>query len=83
MLINTSADLHSVEVGPEHLAFLQSLLNDYVTYDDAEYPDGHNRSLLPGDDGFIEPVIRREWNAAAAASWGFTSRKQIETALRQ
>lgn len=83
MLINTPADMHSVAVGPEHQAFLQSLLNDYVTYDDAEYPEGYNRDLLPGDDGHVEPVIRREWNAAAAAGWGFTSRKQIETALRQ
>jgi len=37
--------------------------------------------LKPVDDGYIAPVLRKEWNAGAAAAWGFTSREQIEQAL--
>lgn len=81
MLINTPTDLQATEAGPEREAFLQSLLNDYVTFDDAVYPEGYDRSLQDGDEGYIAPVPRLEWNAGAAAAWGFTSRAQIEAAL--
>jgi len=81
MLINTSADLQSTASTPEQQAFLQALLDDYTTFDDAEYPDGYDRDLGPDDDGYIEPVIRKVWNVGAAASWGFASREQIEAAL--
>lgn len=80
MLINTTADLQTTEASPERTAFLQSLLDDYTTFDDAEYPEGYDRKLKPEDDGYIEPVIRKEWNASAAASWGFSSRTAIEAA---
>jgi hypothetical protein len=81
MIINTATDLQTAEPSPEHTAFLSNLLNDYVVFDDAEYPEGYDRELQEGDDGYIAPVLRQEWNAGAAASWGFNSREQIEAAL--
>jgi len=81
MLINTATDLQGTPSSPEHTAFLVNLLNDYITFDDAEYPEGYDRTLVDGDDGYVEPVIRSEWNAGAAAAWGFTSREQIEAAI--
>jgi hypothetical protein len=81
MLINTVSDLQTAEPSAERDAFLRAMLNDFVTFDDAEYPEGYDHMLKPGDDGYIEPVIRKEWNAGAAASWGFASREQIEQML--
>jgi hypothetical protein len=81
MLINTSADLEGAPNNPEHQAFLRALLDDFTTFDDAEYPEDYDRDLGPDDEGYIEPVIRKEWNAGAAAGWGFGSREQIEAAL--
>jgi hypothetical protein len=81
MLINTPADLQTAAPSPERTAFLTALLNDYITFDDAEYPEGYDQSLQEGDEGYVEPVIRKEWNAGAAASWGFSSREAIEAAL--
>jgi len=81
MLINTSADLQASTVSPDGLAFFQALLDDYTTFVDAEYPEGYDRDLTADDDGYIEPIIRKEWNAGAAASWGFASREQIEALL--
>jgi hypothetical protein len=81
MLINTPADLQASTGTPEGQAFLQALLDDYTTFDDAEYPEGYDRDLGPDDEGYVEPVIRKEWNAGAAAGWGFTSREQIEALL--
>jgi hypothetical protein len=78
MLINTVGDLQSATATAERTAFLQSLLNDYTTFDDAEYPEDYDRTLEPGDEGYVEPVLRQVWNATAAAAWGFTSREQIE-----
>lgn len=80
-IINNAADLASTPASDEHLAFLNGLLNDYTVFDDAEYPEGYDRTLVDGDDGYVEPVIRSEWNAGAAAAWGFTSREQIEAAI--
>jgi hypothetical protein len=77
MLVNTVADLQQVESSAERTAFLQSLLNDYITYDDAVYPEGYNRTLQQGDNGYITPVLRKVWNAGAAASWGFNSRDDL------
>ena len=81
MLINTAADLQGAPSSPEHTAFLVNLLNDYITFDDAEYPEGYDRTLVDGDEGYVTPVTRLEWNAGAAAPWGFSSREQIEAAL--
>jgi len=81
LIINTPSDLVATEAGEERTAFLTSLLNDYVTFDDAAYPSDYDKTLEPGDDGYIAPVIRQEWNAGAAAAWGFTSRQEVETAL--
>ena len=81
MLINSPGDLQSTASTPEQQAFLQALLDDFTTFDDAEYPEGYDRKLEPDDDGYIEPVIRKEWNGGAAAAWGFGSREQIESAL--
>jgi hypothetical protein len=81
MLINTSADLQASTGTAEGQAFLQALLDDYTTFDDAEYPEGYDRGLGPDDEGYVEPVLRQEWNAGAAASWGFGGREQIEAAL--
>lgn len=80
LLINTAADLAST-AGPEQQAFLQSLLNDVIAFDDAVYPDGYDRALVDGDTGYVAPVARLEWNAGAAAGWGFDSREAIEAAL--
>jgi hypothetical protein len=80
-IINTPADLQSAAPSPERTAFLTALLNDYITFDDAEYPEGYDQSLQEGDEGYVEPVIRKEWNAGAAAAWGFASRQAIEDAL--
>jgi hypothetical protein len=81
MLINTPTDLQATEAGPERQAFLQALLNDFVAFDDAEYPEDYDHDLGPDDEGYVAPVLRQEWNAGAAAAWGFTSREQIEQAL--
>jgi hypothetical protein len=81
MLVNTAHDLQTTEPSEERTAFLLAMLNDYITFDDAEYPEGYDRGLQEGDEGYIGPVLRQEWNAGAAAGWGFTSREQIETAL--
>ena len=79
--INTPADLAAAESSPERTAFLTSLLNDYITFDDAEYPEDYDRTLEEGDEGYVTPILRQEWNAGAAAYWGFASREQIEDAL--
>ncbi len=81
LIINTSADLATTDAGEERTAFLQSLLNDYITFDDAVYPEDYDRNLQPGHDGYVAPVIRQEWNAGAAAAWGFNNRAAIEKAL--
>ena len=81
MLINTATDLQTAEPSAERSAFLTNLLNDYIIFDDAEYPQDYDRELQEGDDGYVTPVIRREWNAGAAAAWAFASRKAIEDAL--
>ena len=81
MLINTATDLQGAPSSPEHTAFLVNLLNDFITFDDAEYPEGYDRTLEEGDEDFVTPVIRLEWNAGAAAAWGFNSREEIEVVL--
>lgn len=81
MLINTATDLQTAEPSAERTAFLTNMLNDYVIFDDAEYPQDYDRELQEGDDGYVTPVIRREWNAGAAAAWGLNSREAIEAAL--
>ena len=81
MLINTIQDLQAATNSQEQVAFLQTLLNDYVTFDDAVYPEGYDRTLQEGHEGYVAPVIRTEWNAGAAASWGFGIREQIEAVL--
>lgn len=81
LIINTPSDLVATEAGEERTAFLNSLLNDYITFDDAAYPQDYDRNLQPGDDGYIAPVIRQEWNAGAAAQWGFADRAAVEAAM--
>ncbi len=78
MLINTIQDLVSYEITPEKEAFLLAIYNDFITFDDAEYPEGYDRDLGPDDEGYVAPVLRQEWNAGAAAGWGFSSREQIQ-----
>jgi hypothetical protein len=80
-IINNTVDLTSSPSGDEHLAFLNALLNDYITFDDAVYPQDYDRNLQPGDNGYVAPVIRKEWNASAAAAWGFANRAAVESAL--
>ena len=80
-IINTPADLQNSANTEAKQRLLQNLFNDYVTFDDAEYPEGYDHMLKPGDEGYIEPVIRKEWNAGAAASWGFMSREAIQALL--
>ena len=81
MLINTATDLQGAPSSPEHTAFLVNLLNDFITFDDAAYPEGYDRTLEEGDEGFVAPVLRQEWNAGAAAAWGFSSRDELESLL--
>ena len=81
MLINTATDLQTAEPSAERTAFLTNLLNDYVIFDDAEYPEDYDRELQEGDAGYVAPVIRTEWNAGAAAAWGFANREAVEEAL--
>jgi len=81
MLINTATDLQAAEPSIERTAFLQNLLDDYIIFDDAEYPEGYDRQLQPGVEGYVVPVLREEWNAGAAAAWGFDSREAIEAVL--
>ena len=78
LIINTIDDLVNAQPSAERTAFLTSLLNDEITFDDAVYPEGYDQQLQPGDDGYVAPVIRREWNAGAAAAWGFDSKAEIE-----
>lgn len=80
-IFNTAADLQSAPSTPEKQAFLQALLDDYITFDDAVYPVDYDHTLQPGDNGYIAPVLRQEWNAGAAAAWGFNTREQIEVLL--
>ena len=80
-IINSPADLVSAPSSSERTTFLTNLLNDYTTFDDAEYPEGYDRFLTAEDDGYVEPIIRKEWNSGAAAAWGFTSRQQIDAQL--
>lgn len=81
MLINTITDLQAAGTSPEQQAFLTSLYNDFITFDDAEYPEGYDRDLTPEDEGYVAPVLRLEWNEGAAAGWGFADREQIATLL--
>jgi hypothetical protein len=81
MLINTVTDLQEAGTSAERTAFLTNLLNDYITFDDAEYPQDYDRTLVEGDVGYVVPAIRTEWNAGAAAAWGFNSRETIEEVL--
>lgn len=81
LIINTSSDLTTAEASQERTAFLQALLNDFIAFDDAVYPEDYDSELQPGDNGYIAPVIRREWNAGAAAAWGFADRAAVEAAL--
>jgi len=81
LIVNTASDLTATEAGAERTAFLTSLLNDYIAFDDAVYPADYDQTLQPGDEGYISAVIRQEWNAGAAAAWGFSSRQEIEAAL--
>ena len=81
MLINTVTDLQEAGISAERTAFLTNLLNDYITFDDAPYPEGYDRTLVAGDEAYVVPVIRLEWNAGAAAAWGFTSREAIQAIL--
>lgn len=80
-IFNTAADLQAAPNSPEKQAFLQALLNDYITFDDAVYPPDYDNTLKEGDDGYVAPVLRQEWNAGAAFAWGFSSKEQIEAAL--
>lgn len=80
-IINTASDLNAAPDTAQKRAFLQSLLNNYIIFDDAEYPEDYDRNLRQGDEGYIEPVIRQEWNSGDAASWGFSNREQIESLL--
>ena len=77
-IFNTIADIQAAPDSPEKQAFLQALLNDYIAFDDTEYPEGYDLDLREGDEGYVARVIRKEWNAGAAASWGFNSREQLE-----
>jgi hypothetical protein len=81
LIVNTASDLTATEAGAERTAFLTSLLNDYIAFDDAVYPVDYDKTLQPGDDGYVEPVVRQEWNAVAAAAWGFSNQAEIEAAL--
>ena len=81
LIINAPADLAATDAGPERTAFLTALLNDYVAFDDAVYPEGYDRELQEGDDGYVAPVVRQEWNAGAAAAWGFSNREAVQAAL--
>jgi len=80
-IINNAADLASTPASDEHLAFLNGLLNDYTVFDDAEYPEGYDRTLVEGDEEYVEPAIRSEWNAGAAAAWGFADQAEVEAAI--
>ncbi len=83
-IINTPADLNSAPDNQEHRAFLQALLDDFTTFDDAEYPEAYQENNFgPEDEGYIEPVLRKVWNAGSAASWGFNTREEIEELLNQ
>jgi hypothetical protein len=81
MLINNSTDLQNAETSTEHTAFLLNLLNDYTIFDDAVYPEDYDNNLKEGDDGYVVPVLRQEWNSGAALAWGFSSREAIEAVL--
>ena len=81
LIINTSSDLTSADSGAERTAFLKGLLNDYITFDDAVYPQDYNRDLQPSDAGYVKPVLRKEWNKAAAAFWGFNSQDEVSAAM--
>jgi hypothetical protein len=82
LIINTAADLPAAAPSAERTAFLTALLNDYITFDDAAYPEGYGQmQLQPGDSGYITPILRKEWNAGAAKQWGFDTREAIQNAL--
>jgi hypothetical protein len=85
-LFNTATDLATINVADEqevahHRLFLGNLLGDYTVFNDAVYPEGYDITLQEGDSGYIAPVIRQEWNAGAAATWGYESRDAVQAAL--
>lgn len=85
-LFNTATDLATINVADEqevaqHRLFLSNLLGDYTVFDDAVYPEGYDITLQEGDSGYIAPVIRKEWNAEAAVTWGYESRDAVQAAL--
>jgi hypothetical protein len=64
MLINTIEDLQAATSSQEQSAFLTGLLNDYVTFDDAVYPEGYDRTLQEGDEGLCracDPPGMERW----------------------
>lgn len=88
LIINSSADMavaadaSGPQAAAERLAFLQAMHDDMITFDDAVYPEDYDNTLQPGDEGYIAPVIRREWNAGPAKAWGFASRNDLAAALQ-
>ena len=49
-IFNTVADPQAAPNSPEKQAFLQAMLNDYITFDDAEYPEDYDNTFKEGDD---------------------------------
>jgi len=81
MFVNSPQDLAATEQTPEVQAALTAMYNDFTKFDDAVYPPDYDWNLQPGDPGYIAPVYRTEWNATAAASWGFDSREAVGAAI--
>lgn len=83
MIINSAADLQQVaDAGTSELAgFFTALRDDYITFDDAVYPENYDRSTAEDAPGYVAPITRRVWNAAAALAWGYSSREQIAAEL--
>ena len=59
MLINTATDLQTAEPSAERTAFLQNLLNDYIIFDDAEYPPASDYldGIAKGDQQQIDAYV--------------------------
>ncbi|MBJ7536943.1 hypothetical protein [Marinomonas transparens] len=56
-IINTNIDLEASQMTREQIIAAATIM---VRYDDAEYPEGYEKNLKEGEDGYIEPVYRFE-----------------------
>ena len=73
MNINTRADLDAIAGTPDHKAFL-SYLAGTITYqaDQSVYPQNYDRTLQPGQPGYVAPNWQTVTDLSVIDRFGFT-----------